>query len=298
MIDERHEELAALHAFGLLEGAERAEFVAAMEASPELRRLVAELTLAATGLAHAAPEATPPEELKARILASAAGRVPAAAPARPPAEVIAFPAWVPWLAAAALGIAALWYGREYSAAQAENGRLQTDAVGALAALHQAQAQLDQERGAALRSLEETQSELARAKQMVTDTSRRVAELSAQLKDQGELAKLKIATLASMLGNSPAAVAVAVWDPSRAQGVLSVSKLPAAAAEKDYQLWVIDKRYPAPVSAGTFVVDPVTGEAHVVFRADKPVDAIAKFAVSLERKGGAPSPQGPIVLISP
>jgi anti-sigma-K factor RskA len=101
----------------------------------------------------------------------------------------------------------------------------------------------------------------------------------------------------MLGNTPEALAVAVWDPSRERGVLSVSKLPALASEKDYQLWVIDKKYPAPVSAGTFVVDPVTGEAHIVFKADKPVESIAKFAVSLERKGGSPSPQGPIVLIS-
>jgi anti-sigma-K factor RskA len=298
MIDERHEELAALHAFGLLEGAERAEFIAAMEASPELRRLVAELTLAATGLAHGAPDSPPPAELRARVLASAAGRAPGAPAARSPAEVISLRTWIPWLAAAALGVAALWYGRQFREARVENGRLRADALSALAALHQSQSQLEAERATAMHSLEAAQAELVRAKQMVTDASRRVAELSTQLKDQGDLAKLKIATLASMLGNSPAAVAVAVWDPSRDQGVLSVTKLPVAAAEKDYQLWVIDKRYPTPVSAGTFVVDPVTGEAHVVFRADKPVNAIAKFAVTLERKGGVPSPQGPIVLISP
>jgi anti-sigma-K factor RskA len=52
-----------------------------------------------------------------------------------------------------------------------------------------------------------------------------------------------------------------------------------------------------VSAGVFAVDPATGEAHVVFRADRPVRAISKFAVSLERKGGAAKPEGPIVLIS-
>ena len=119
---------------------------------------------------------------------------------------------------------------------------------------------------------------------MTEYSRRVAELSTKLKDEGDLAHFKIATLASMLGNTPAAIAVAVWDPSRAQGVLEVSKLPALATEKDYQLRVIDAKYPTPVSAGVFVVDPATGEAHVVFKATKPVHAIAKFAVSLERKG--------------
>jgi anti-sigma-K factor RskA len=52
-----------------------------------------------------------------------------------------------------------------------------------------------------------------------------------------------------------------------------------------------------VNSGVFAVDPVTGEAHVVFRADKPIKSAAKFAVSLERKGGVPSPEGPIVLLS-
>ena len=101
----------------------------------------------------------------------------------------------------------------------------------------------------------------------------------------------------MLGNSPAALAVAVWDPTREEGVLAVSRLPALAAAKDYQLWVIDPQYPSPVSGGVFSVDPVSGEAHVVFRADRPVKSIAKFAVSLERKGGVPKPEGPIVLLS-
>ncbi len=78
---------------------------------------------------------------------------------------------------------------------------------------------------------------------------------------------------------------------------AIAELPALASEKDYQLWVIDKQYPSPVNAGVFVVDPVTGEAHIVFKADKHVDSIAKFAVSLERKGGVAKAEGPIVLLS-
>ena len=147
------------------------------------------------------------------------------------------------------------------------------------------------------ALEQTRSQLDDARRLLTQSGREIAELNADLKAEGDLAHFKIATLASMLGNSPAALAVAVWDPTREEGVLAVSKLPALASEKDYQLWVIDKQYPSPVSGGVFVVDPATGEAHIVFKADKPVHSIAKFAVSLERKGGATSPQGPIVLLS-
>jgi hypothetical protein len=161
----------------------------------------------------------------------------------------------------------------------------------------ANAALSEQRGIADQALQQVRGQLEDARRLVTESSLQIAELSAKLKDEGDIAHFKIATLASMLGNTPAAIAVAVWDPSREQGVLSVSKLPALASQKDYQLWVIDKQYPAPVSAGVFVVDPVSGEAHILFKADKPVRSIAKFAVSLERKGGSPSPEGPIVLIS-
>jgi anti-sigma-K factor RskA len=282
MIGDRQEELASLHAFGLLEGPELEQFLSELEGNPELQRRVAELKVAATALAHSAPEAVPPEALKARVLASVDARSGArrASPGSPAqGNVVRFPAWIPWLAAACIGAAALYTQRQYAAARAEN------------------ASLGEETRVALASLDQARAQLADAKHLVTEYSRQVAELSTKLKDEGDLAHFKIATLASMLGNTPAAVAVAVWDPSRAQGVLEVSKLPALATEKDYQLWVIDAQYPTPVSAGVFVVDPATGEAHITFRANKPVHAIAKFAVSLERKGGAQSPQGPIVLLS-
>jgi anti-sigma-K factor RskA len=285
MIDERQEELASLHSFGLLEGPELERFVSEMGRNPELRRRVEELGVAATALAHVAPDAAPPAELKARVLASAAARQGkglgsvGAADARR-AQPLRFPTWIPWLAAAGIGVAAIWTQRQYVAARAENASLGLETRVALASLDQARAQL------------------ADAKRLVTEYSRQVAELSTKLKDEGDLAHFKIATLASMLGNSSAALAVAVWDPEREQGVLEVSKLPALASEKDYQLWVIDAKYPSPVSAGVFAVDSATGEAHIVFRADRPVRSISKFAVSLERKGGAPKPEGPIVLISP
>jgi hypothetical protein len=193
--------------------------------------------------------------------------------------VIRFPAWIPWAIAAGLAVAVAWTGRQYST------------------LHESNASLIEQKKIAEQELDQARGQLEDAKRLVTESSRQIAELSIKLKDQGDLAHYKISTLASMLGNTPAAIAVAVWDPSREQGVLSVSKLPALASEKDYQLWVIDKQYPSPVSAGVFVVDPVSGEAHIVFKADKPVRSIAKFAVSLERKGGVASPEGPIVLIS-
>jgi anti-sigma-K factor RskA len=283
MIDERQDELAALHALELLEGAERERFLAEMGSDPALRGRVADFRGTAASLALLSPEAEPPAALRERVLASIsgsrpqAGRVPASPASR--ARQIPFPSWIPWLAAACVAGAAAWYGRLYLVAEGENASLR-----------------EQQRISQL-ALEQARGDLESARQRIAESGREIADLGARLKAEGDLAHFKISMLASMLGNSPAALAVAVWDPARAEGVLSVSKLPALATEKDYQLWVIDAQYPSPVSAGTFVVDPVTGEAHVVFRADKPVNAIAKFAVSLERKGGVPKPEGPIVLIS-
>jgi anti-sigma-K factor RskA len=279
MIDDRREELASLYALDLLEGIEREQFEADLGRSPELRKLVGDLRVAATALAHVAPEANPPEALRARVLASAAARAGARGPARETSRVVPFPTWAPWLMAASIAVASIWAERQYAAARSEN------------------AALEERRKVAMRSLERTREQLEVTTKLLRESDRQVVQLSKKLRDEGDLASYKISTLASMLGNTPAAVAVAVWDPSREQGVLTVSKLPALASEKDYQLWVIDTQYPSPVNAGTFVVDPQTGEAHIVFKADRPVGSIAKFAVSLERKGGVPKPEGPIVLLS-
>jgi anti-sigma-K factor RskA len=283
MSDDSQDELAALYALDLLEGAEREKFVAELGRSSALRKRVGDLRQAAAALAHLAPEADPPAALKERILASAASRspVPENAPAASPERrrPIAFPAWIPWLAAACFGLAAVWSEKLYLAARSEN------------------ASLRDQQNLAQQALDQTRGQLGDATRLLAASGHEVAELGEKLKAEGDLAHLKIATLASMLGNSPAALAVAVWNPTREEGVLTVSKLPALAAAMDYQLWVIDPQYPSPVSGGVFTVDPVTGEAHVVFRADKPVKSIAKFAVSLERKGGVAKPEGPIVLLS-
>lgn len=125
---------------------------------------------------------------------------------------------------------------------------------------------------------------------------RVAALTTELKKQGDLAELKITALASLLKNSPQALAVAVWDPAKQEGVLSVEKLPALLANQDYQLWVVDPHYPNPVDGGVFTVDPQTGSARLSFHAKQSVTAINAFAVTLERKGGVPKAEGPFVLL--
>lgn len=254
-------------------------------------------------------------------------------PLRNTGKVIPFPAWIAFAAAACFALTAAYFGQAYLNERQTNAALLNQQTLADLALRGARNQLEAERliarreladavakssestrlvanlesriaeasrGAAdaSRQLEASREQIASARRELAARDQRVADLSRQLAAQGKLADYKIATLASLLGNSPQALAVAVWNPANQEGILTVQKLPALAADKDYQLWVVDPQYPIPVDGGVFRVDPGTGEARLVFHPNLPVKSVAKFAVSLERKGGVPKAEGPMVLIGP
>jgi anti-sigma-K factor RskA len=255
------------------------------------------------------------------------------APLRPSGKLIAFPAWIAFAAAACFALTAAYFGQAYLNERQTNAALLNQQTLADLALRGARNQLEAERliarreladavaqsaestrlvstlearlaeaarGAsdAARQLAASREQIAAARRELTAREQRVADLSRQLAAQGQLADYKIATLASLLGNSPQALAVAVWNPANQEGVLTVQKLPALAEDKDYQLWVVDPQYPIPVDGGVFRVDPATGEGRIHFHPNLPVKTVAKFAVSLERKGGVPKAEGPMVLIGP
>lgn len=290
MTDERHEEAAALYALDLLEGEERATFERLLATDADLRRLVDELRQASTGLASQLPAAAPSPELKTRILASIAqlpqssasaapaSPSPPAKPAQPvssdndmrDAKVVKFPAlaWLGWAAAACLAVSTVYLNSRYNTARSTLAELQL-------AAEAARNELNAERSSFAQRTAALQTEVA------------------QLQKAGDIAQLKIAKLASLVGNSPEAVAIAVWNPLKHEGVLTVDNLPLIQQDQDYQLWVIDPNHPGgPVSAGVFAID-ARGTAKVHFRPDLPVTA-AQFAISRERKGGSAKPEGAIV----
>ncbi len=281
MIDDHNEELASLYVLGLLEGAELANFELRVANDPALALLVRELRESSAQLAFTASDAAPSPELRTRLL----DRLDTAANWRAQANVLPFrtPVWLPWAAAACLAITCAWLGQLYVGSRFEAATLRDEQAVADFQLHSARNQLEAERLIAGHQL--------------SSMTEQLAALDRQLKDEGDLAKFKIATLASLAGNTPQALAVAVWNPAKQEGVLSVEKLPALAADKDYQLWLVDPQYANPVDGGVFRVDPSTGEAHVTFKANRPINSVAKFAVSLEKKGGVPKAEGPMVLLS-
>lgn len=124
---------------------------------------------------------------------------------------------------------------------------------------------------------------------------RVAKRIAQLEQRDVFAQTQIAMLSSKLESAPQAQAVVIWDSQKQEGVLKVVGAPVTAKDRDYQLWIVDPRYKQPVDAGVFGVAE-DGTTKITFRPKEKVESVQAFAVSLERKGGVPKAEGPMVLV--
>ncbi len=259
MIDEPQEELASLYALDLLEGAERTRFETSLARDPELQQLVRELRETAAALAHTAPAAPAPAGLKRRVLQSINGGVIV----RPPSTV--FRQLGPWAIAACFALVATWMTQRYYVARTEAELLRQQQALADLALKGLGQQLDAER---------------------ILNSRQIAGLMEQMKAQTDLANVKIAALVSLNNASPQALAVALWDPAKQEGVFALDKAPPLSPNQRLELWVIEAKQNArPISAGVLSVS-ASGGARVRFKATAPVSAIAAFAVSRENADGA------------
>ena len=92
-----------------------------------------------------------------------------------------------------------------------------------------------------------------------------------------------------------AKATVAWQPGRQSGVIRISNLPAPQPGRDYQLWAVDATHKDPISAGVIRVDK-NGVAQVRFKPVEKVEHVKAFAISLEREGGVPKKEGPILLV--
>jgi hypothetical protein len=138
----------------------------------------------------------------------------------------------------------------------------------------------------------TRENVARLEAMVRDREQKAA-LAAQelawLKDP----RVQIALLKGLETN-PAARARLLWNPGTKQGILWVSGLPPLPLEKSYELWAFVGDQPVP--AGTFDAASEAPTVIPISRQENLGEAPVKFAVSVEPKGGVPSPTGAIVLV--
>ncbi len=116
-----------------------------------------------------------------------------------------------------------------------------------------------------------------------------------LEQRDLLSQIQIASLSSQVQNTPNANAVVIWDEEKQRGMLKVTQLPKNEANRDYQLWLVDPRYKNPVDGGVFHVSN-EGTIRFPFHPAVPISDAKGFAISLERKGGVPKAEGPIVLL--
>ena len=88
--------------------------------------------------------------------------------------------------------------------------------------------------------------------------------------------------------SPASFATVFWDTTSNDVYLQVNNLPKPASDKQYQLWAIFDGQ--PVDVGMIDNDIFTGEKKLLLQM-KNVRGAQAFAITLEKKGGNPTPQG-------
>ena len=253
MIDERTEELASSYVLGAMDADELKQFERQLHNDAELRRLVAELRGVSELIAGTAPVLQPSAALRIKLIELGDRRQ-----LRPLARR-SYDSWLPWALAAGFAALCLMF-----AWQANGLRVQLDA--------------QQQRMDALNRVADTlRSESADLRQTVL-----------RLQQSNRLANIRIAVLNSQLHTDPQALAVSVWDNERQSGVVVVRHLKPPPKDKDYQLWIIDPRYPTPVDAGLLKVDD-SGNGRVDFKARQPIQNANQFAVTEEIKGGAPVP---------
>jgi len=127
-----------------------------------------------------------------------------------------------------------------------------------------------------------------------DRARLQREL-AEARASDPLAQAMLVALVSPTGDHPDAKANVAWQPDRQSGVITINNMPPAGEGHDYQLWAVDANHPDPINAGIIHVEP-NGVTRVRFKPDKDASQIKAFAISLERAGGVPKREGPIVMI--
>lgn len=269
---EREEELAALNALHALDPHERQVLHLETRTDPRLRDLAAEFEDAAARIALLLPGEVPPEDVKPVLLKTLKQR----RRAKPKPAVAAYRFLlmprVAWAAAACLAAIAL-SGRSTIRHLSEK----------VAALSQGQSDAQGEAEAAKGTLAGLEKNLAEAR----NTADRLAGEIAALKEASPLARMEIVVLRATLRRLEESSAVVVWDGEKQEGRLRLERMPPAPANRDYQIWIIDRKTSVPVSAGVIRLE-ARGATLKRFRPAEPVAGPARFAISIEALGGAPT----------
>jgi anti-sigma-K factor RskA len=259
-----HDELRDLsggYALGALSEAEQRAFEAHLQTCADCAAEVREFAAVAAGLPYAVPQVEPPPALRERVLQGVAadGRPAAAAARRSGRGLLSFAAAAAAIAAVALGLYALNLQRRIST-------------------------LEEELRLATARIDDSQQQLVRYRVAADRTAEIRAILAAPDLRRIDLAGQKAA---------PGASGRAFWSAARGL-VVAFDNLPAAAANRVYQLWVIPPGAgAAPISAALLELQP-DGRA-IALGAPASAARVATVAVTLEPAGGVPAPTGDMIV---
>ena len=245
---EHYDSIAALDAIGAATADEASAFHAHLPSCPDCRRARDEYGEAATLLARDLEPVTPPAALRDRILSSSANDNVIDARDR-------FNSSRWWMAAAVLFLA-LWGWRELSV------RVTREKINS--------------REAEIRRLA-GQNQLLAA---------RNEKLSAEMASLASRDTRTIALTGQQV--SPSASAKVFLEPEQRRAVVFFYNLPANAADKSYQLWILRADQPKSQSAGVFDVTK-SGSASITIENLPLATEIKGLAVTLEPKGGVAQP---------
>ncbi|MFZ2278039.1 MAG: anti-sigma factor [Prosthecobacter sp.] len=305
MDEERFQELAAMNALGMLENDEKRALDGAVARDKEVRLLTSELEQVTAELAYLVQPVEPPANMKKRIRAKMRAKgLKGAGVSR--GVIIGGTGWA---LAASFALASVWLWKERAGmtqqlaaasraiAPVNNPAIPVVDDGKTRTLEE---ELKKRRDEFEAQKQALAKEIETLNKRETETKAQNARLTAEvaaLKEQEQQSQLQIATLQSKVWEYRRSEMLVVWDQKRSQGVVMLDKMPKVDSDKDYQLWVVDPSKPNPVSAGVVTVD-AKGSVKTVFKPVEAVSGEAKFALSIEKKGGVPKSEGQLLMVGP
>jgi len=280
-VTDRQEEQAALYALHTLDEHEKRILQTEMKVDARLREAITEFEETAAEMARLLPEEAPPPELRDRLLAEIRRTRRSNVITGLVFGLVRSP-WVAWAAAAGLAFGAfrLWEDKQQVAAK-------------IPVLVASEEKAKAETLIAEQAKKELEQKLA---SVTSDSAALTAEVS-RLKQANAVSSMEVATLRSSLKRYEEGVAVVVWDANAQQGQLKMEKMPPVQPNKDYQLWIIDKGKSKPIDGGVVKVND-RGRASITFKPVVPITDASKFALSVEKEGGVPEGEGPIIMVGP
>ena len=123
-----------------------------------------------------------------------------------------------------------------------------------------------------------------------ENDKAVAKLKGMNEDMSVLTGNPNVKMASMKGTevSPQSYATVYWDTTSHDVYLLTNNLPEPASDKQYQLWAIFNGKPVDLGVFEFKKERLLIQA-------KHAQGAEAFAITLEKKGGSPTPQGQMLV---